>query len=512
MPPLGHEGLMAPPKWRAYAAGSEVAHFAKFCREHLIQSEDRWEGRPLLLEPWQRRMLGEALAFDVEGWPTWRSVVIIAPRKNGKTQTLAALSLYRLLTSAGRPEILLAAPSDKVAGRLFDACTRFVRRSPELSRLLRVRDHAGEIVREDGMGIIYRLSSDPSRLYGYNPTHVVADELAQWATPNLRRAYAALTSGGGARSAPQVFTITTAAEASQRHDSILGRILDAGLEADDVEREPGLTVCRLPEARTLVYEYAAPTVDPMDVKAMKLANPASWITEAYLRRQAEDPELTDAQVMQLHGCVWAASASTFVAPDAWSARVHRNRVLVDGERLVLGFDGSYRRDATAVVACTLDGFVTPIAVWERPDGASTEWKVPRDEVADAIADAMERFEVLELACDPPGWNSELDAWREAYGDVVVDFPTNQRQRMAPACDRFRVGVLEGDLSHDGNPILARHLGHCVAKDTPYGQVVTKDGADSPRKIDTAVAAIVAYDRAMWHAANTVAREPFFSFA
>jgi hypothetical protein len=50
--------------WRSYAAGSELDHFAKFCREHLIQSEDRWEGKPLVLEPWQRKMMGEALAFD----------------------------------------------------------------------------------------------------------------------------------------------------------------------------------------------------------------------------------------------------------------------------------------------------------------------------------------------------------------------------------------------------------------------------------------------------------------
>jgi hypothetical protein len=304
---------MAAKAWRTYAAGSEVDHFAKFCREHLIQSEDRWEGKPLVLEPWQRRMMGEALAFDSDGWPTWRSVVIIAPRKNGKTAALAALSLYRLLTSPGRPEILLAAPSDRVAGRLFDAVARFVRRSEELSRLVRVRDHAGEIVREDGMGVIYRLSSDPQRLYGYNPTHVVCDELAQWGTPNLRRAYAALTSGGGARSAPQVFTITTAGEAAQRHDSILGRILDAAHDSEDVDREPGLSVCRLWEARTLAWAYEAPTIDPHDVQAMKLANPASWITEAFLRRQASDPELTDAEVLQLHGCVWAASESTWVA-------------------------------------------------------------------------------------------------------------------------------------------------------------------------------------------------------
>lgn len=453
-----------------------------------------------MLEAWQKEMLGEALAYDSDGWATWRSVVIVAPRKNGKTVLLAALSLYRLLTSDGRPEILLAASSDKQAGRLFDAAARFVRRSPVLSEMLRVRDHAGEIVREDGLGIIYRLSSDPARLHGYNPTHVVVDELAQWTTPTLRRAYAALTSAGGARSAPQVFTITTAGEAAFRHDSILGHILDAGLETGVVERQKGLTICHLKAGKTLIWEYSAPTNDPRDVKAMKLANPASWITEAFLRRQAEDPELTDAQVLQLHGCVWAETESTWIAPEAWrECFVARN--LVDGERLVIGFDGSYSRDATALVASTLDGFVAPIKVWERPENAPSDWKVPRDEVNNAVERAMERFEVLELACDPPGWHAEIDRWTELYGETVVAFDTNQRARFAPACNRFSIGVLTKTLKHNGDALLARHIGHCVAKETVAGVVITKDRVDSPRKIDAAVAATIAYDRACWHAAN-----------
>ena len=62
-----------PKRWLAYAAGSEVDHFAKFCREHLTQSEDRWEGQPLKLEPWQRRFWREAL-YD---WRSGRRLVEI---------------------------------------------------------------------------------------------------------------------------------------------------------------------------------------------------------------------------------------------------------------------------------------------------------------------------------------------------------------------------------------------------------------------------------------------------
>lgn len=490
-----------PDAWRNYAAGSEIKHFADFCAKYMVQSEDRWEGLPLILEPWQRRMMGEAMSYDEDGFPIWRSIVIVAPRKTGKTALLAALSIYRVVTSAGRPEILLAASSDKQAGRLFDAASRFVRRNPELSKMLRVRDHAGEIVREDGMGIIYRLSSDPARLHGYNATHIVCDELAQWITPQLRRAYAALTSGGGARSAPQVFTITTAGEAQTRHSSILGVILDAAEEAEDQNRSPGLLVSRIWNAKTLVWGYEAPTSNPRDIDAMKLANPATWITKDFLKRQADNPELSDAQVLQLHGCVWAASESTWVSPEAWKNALNKNRRLEDGEQVVLGFDGSYSRDATALVASTLDGFVSPIAVWERPEGADRNWKIPRQDVDDIIALQMERFEVVELVCDPPGWASEIEHWRETYGEVVLDFPTNERKRMSAACERFRAGVLEGVLTHDGNHVLSRHVGHAQAKETPFGVVIQKDHPDSPRKIDAAVAAVIAYDRACWHVAN-----------
>ena len=58
-----------------------------------------------------------------------------------------------------------------------------------------------------------------------------------------------------------------------------------------------------------------------------------------------------------------------------------------------------------------------------------------------------------------------------------------------------MAVLKGDLRHDGDPVLARHVGHCVAKETPYGTIVGKEHPDSPRKIDAAVAAVVAFERA-----------------
>jgi hypothetical protein len=112
--------------------------------------------------------------------------------------------------------------------------------------------------------------------------------------------------------------------------------------------------------------------------------------------------------------------------------------------------------------------------------------------------------VLELACDPPGWYSEIDEWKQLYGDdKVLMFDTNRPARMAPACERLRTD-LRGTEASFGGPLGAElriHFGNCVTKETSSGIVITKDDNKSPRKIDGAVASAVGYDRAMWHQDN-----------
>ena len=66
--------------------------------------------------------------------------------------------------------------------------------------------------------------------------------------------------------------------------------------------------------------------------------------------------------------------------------------------------------------------------------------------------------------------------------------------------------MEGTLSHDGNAALARHVANCRTRDTRYGRVITKDHKDSPHKIDLAVAAVIAFERAQQPEVAVV--EPF----
>jgi phage terminase large subunit-like protein len=135
--------------------------------------------------------------------------------------------------------------------------------------------------------------------------------------------------------------------------------------------------------------------------------------------------------------------------------------------------------------------------------------VDREQVDATVHAAMERYDVCELACDPFGWHAELARWADAYGQVVVEFPTNQRGRMGVAVSRFTSAVMTGGLAHDGDPRLARHIGHVVARETAEGVLLGKDSKASPRRIDAAIAGVIAHERAYWHATNSSSLEPLF---
>ena len=493
-----------------YAAATLAADFAWWCEHNIVQTVDQFAGTPLKLELWQKRFFSEALALEDTGTPYWKLVVLEVARKNGKTAMIAAYALYHLLEALGKPEVLMAASTDKQAGRLYGATVDYCRMAPQLDEQVHLREYNGRIDRVDGLGSLVRLASEPGSAHGYNPSLVCIDELHAWTTPSLRKAWGAFTTGGGARQASQVFSITTAGEAAERASSILGRLVSGMRAHDDVDVDGTLTISRNHAARTLVFAYEAQTKDRYDVKALKRANPASWVTTKYLREQANNTDgLTDAEVLQYHGCVWAATETTWIEPEAWEACASDRR-LQENEKVVLGFDGSERRDMTVLAAATLDGHVEVLEAWRRPDGAPPDWRIPRADVHRAIELAFKRYDVQELAADPPGWYSEIEEWAELYEGAVLEFETKQPKRMAPACERFQKDADHGELTHTGDRLLAEHVGHCIAKETAWGTLVTKEHPDSPRKIDAAIAAVIAYDRAMWHASNT--RQPMVAWA
>lgn len=490
---------MLAPAWTEYATGSEIEHFAEFCRNHCVQSVDDWEGEPLELEPWQMEMMGEALAFDGQGLPTWRRVVFVISRKNGKTSLLAAYAIYRLLTSSGSPEVLLAAATDKQAGRLFDAALAFLRNDPTLRELLVDRDYKGEIERRDGKGIIYRVSAESTDLDGFNASLVVCDELHAWETPGKKTAFAKLVSGGGARKKRrQLFTITTAGAAETREDSILGRMLDGALTKGRVERRPGLEVARQADAATLVYNFTAPTTDPADAAAMKLANPASWITEEFLAEAAASDDLTHSEKLRYHGGVWAASDDAFISTERWAGLADADLDEPGDAEVFLGFDGSRNYDTTvAAWAWRLDDGRVAVKthVWATRSEAPHHDLVEGREIDfDAFEEWVEdelfgRFNVVEAAYDPRYLIRSMQLLERRVGTDRIAPVEPQSKLMRDAIAAFHQAVVDGRLVHDGDPVLSQHVAAARASQDEKGWVVRKRVQRRP--IDALIAATLA---------------------
>jgi len=133
-----------------------------------------------------------------------------------------------------------------------------------------------------------------------------------------------------------------------------------------------------------------------------------------------------------------------------------------------------------------------IGHWERPiDDA--HWRVPIEEVEGRMLDLAMLYDVVEICCDPFRWQRSMEVWRSA-GLPVVEF--NQTpQRMVPATAALYDAVIQSRLRHAGDARLSRHIANATPQYSRHG-IMLRKGRESNKKIDLAVAAIMAWSRAM----------------
>lgn len=197
-----------------------------------------------------------------------------------------------------------------------------------------------------------------------------------------------------------------------------------------------------------------------------------------------------------------AASDQWMGPDEWNRRAAPS-VLADGELVALGFDGSLREDSTALVACRLrDGHLTLLGCWEKPEGPlGKDWEVPREQVDAAVDRAFTRFRPVAFYADPPHWMSYIDQWSARYGDRLeiraqsgkaLEWWTSRSGPMVNALQEFHDAVVNGDLTHDGDSVLTRHVLNARRREGRSGITISKDTPLSAKKIDAAIASVLAF--------------------
>jgi phage terminase large subunit-like protein len=260
------------------------------------------------------------------------------------------------------------------------------------------------------------------------------------------------------------------------------------------------------------FEWSAPDdADPDDPATWQACMPALGRTISLEAVQLARQTMTDGEFRRAYLNQRSDHEARWIPPEAWAACRGDLTLPPDGTPIVAAFDGSYNNDATAIAGTTLDGHVFEIGLWERPLSAGPDWVVPRHEVDKRIHEMFGRWKVLALTCDRSRWYDQTEAWWERYGDAVKDAGATDRRRMVDACALFYGAVMQRKLSHDGSGNLTRHLANAVVRETSDGAYITKDGRNSPRKIDLAVAAVMAYQASLSATVPLAAPTPWVSF-
>lgn len=439
-------------------------------------------GEPIRLLPWQKRLLRDLFEVRPDGRRRYRQALVGLPRKNGKSSLGSGLALFGLFDEVGADVFSCAGDKDQ-ARIVFGEAKKCVEASPLLSAKLKTYRDAIEYPARSS---VYRvLSAEAYTKEGLNPSLVVFDELhvqpndELWNTMNL---------GSGTREQPLVLAITTAGVKTDvtGADSVCYRLWQYGQQVESGEEDDPSFFFR--------WWGAPPGADHEDPRVWRRANPALGKFlfvedfEATVRRTPEN-EFRTKRLNQ-----WVSASQAWLPSGTWARCADLNRDIAKGTEVVLGFDGSFNNDSTALVVCTVaDPHVAVVEAWERPAGAAHDWQVPIVDVEAAIRAACRRWTVREIACDPFRWARTyqiLDSERLP----IVEFPQSPG-RMVPATQRFYEAVLNQTMTHSGDLQLARHVENCVLKIDARGSRLAKETRASSRKIDLAVAAVMAFDRA-----------------
>ncbi|GHJ21629.1 terminase [Streptomyces albus] len=204
------------------------------------------------------------------------------------------------------------------------------------------------------------------------------------------------------------------------------------------------------------------------------------------------------------------ASDSWISQPEWAGVARPGVVVGERDEVVLGFDGSRRRsrgvtDATALVGCRVsDGHLFLIGCWEQPDGPfGQEWQVPTAEVLAAVEDVFRTYRVVGMYADPAKWESHVAAWEASHGRRLkvkssVQHPIEwwmtggRAHAIVRALEKFRSSVVDGELSHDGSSVLTRHILNARRRESRAGIQIAKEHPESPRKIDAAVAAVLAW--------------------
>lgn len=477
---------------------------------YLVHGPGDVEGEPIRLDDEMAIFIARAYQLRPDGRRRLRRAVFSRAKGRAKSELAAMLAIadsvgpsrfagwdakgQPLGAPPPSPEVLCVATEERQAGNVYDH-VRYMLSHGAVARIPGVQ--AGLTRSLVPGGVIEPVTASADAKDGGRSTFVVFDETHLFNSPGLRKLHATVRRNLAKRRVADPWSLEVStmyrpgeesvAELSHRYarQVATGEVEDDSFYFDHVEAPANFnwkSDRELRKALTVAYGAAA-----------------DWMDLDRIVRECRDPQADEADSRRYWLNQAVKATSQWMSISDWDALAVPGEVEA-GTPITLGFDGSRFDDATALVACRIsDGYVfvpklgDRPTVWERPIDAD-EWEVPRIEVDAAVNMMFDRYSVRRMYADPPQFEDTVDRWAAEHGEkAVVAWWTNRKAPMARAVERFAGAVRARELHHDGSPVLSRHVGNAHRDRTQHGSLLRKETRLSARKIDAAMAAVLAYE-------------------
>jgi phage terminase large subunit-like protein len=353
------------------------------------------------------------------------------------------------------------------------------------------------IMRRTGDGKAVALAGAPDARDGARTTHQLFDETHRFILPRQKAAHRTMLANTPKRPLADPWTLETTTAPSPGQGSVAEATFEYArsvLAAGDAG-ESGLL---------FFHREAGPEHDistPAGLRAaIRAASGAAgeWADVERIAAQWDDPEADHSFLER----VWLnrlVQGSDRAFDSKAFAECRSDRIIPDGARVTVGFDGSRTGDSTGIVVTEIEtGHQAVLGVWSNP--GRDDWEVPEREVDAVIEEVFARWDVWRANCDPWHWESWVSAWAGRHGDRrVVKFYTNSIRRIGAALVAYVGAIAHGEVTHDGHGELVAHIGNAVRELSNFRDsdgdrlwTIRKERPDSPFKIDLAMAAVLSW--------------------
>lgn len=503
------------PKRGLYFDLSLAARAVGFFRDVLCLNGGEYEGMPYELLDWQVFIVGSLFGWTRDdGYRRFRSAYVETAKGSGKSPLAAGIGIYGMMADGeARAEIYAAATKKDQAMILFRDAVAMVDQSPELSRRL-TKSGTGEkcwnLAYIDKGSFFRPISSDDGQS-GPRPHVVLVDEVHEHRDNSTIEK---LRAGTKSRRQALIFMITNSGAskhgpACQYHE--YGAKVASGQLQDDSFFS---YICALDAGEDPIH----------DEKCWGKANPSlkhGIPGLKYLREQVQEARGMPAKeslVRRLNFCEWTEAESPWISADVWlGAKREYDWRDYKGRRAWGGLDLGSTTDLTGLV------------LWIEPKEAAEPWRLlaipflPDDDllrkeeldrvpylawkaaghlettpgraisklgVLRRLTELSNHFDLQSLAYDR--WRIEdLKQLAEDEGIPLPDMvPFGQGYKdMSPALEAFETALLNGQVVHDGHPVLTWCAANAVTvSDDAGNRKLSKERATG--RIDLMLAAVM----------------------